>query len=35
MTFQGIVDASERTIKFYREIFDEDGRLVEIYEKYP
>ena len=30
-----IVDASERTIKFYQEIFDEDGRLIEIHEKYP
>ena len=30
-----VVDASERTIKFYQEIFDEDGRLVEIHEKYP
>ena len=30
-----VVDASERTIKFYQEIFDEDGQLVEIHEKYP
>ncbi|MCD4778614.1 MAG: hypothetical protein K8R12_06540 [Desulfobacterales bacterium] len=30
-----VVDALERTIKFYQEIFDEDGRLVEIHEKYP
>ena len=30
-----LVDALERTIKFYQEIFDEDGRLVEIHEKYP
>ncbi|MEA1899505.1 MAG: hypothetical protein U9N47_01870 [Thermodesulfobacteriota bacterium] len=29
------VDALDRTIKFYQEIFDEDGRLVEIHEKYP
>ena len=30
-----VVDASDRTVKFYQEIFDEDGRLVEIHEKYP
>jgi len=30
-----VVDALERTIKFYQEIFDEDGRLVEIHKKYP
>lgn len=29
------VDASERTLKFYQEIYDEKGRLVEIHEKYP
>ena len=29
------VDASERTIKFYQEIYDEVGRLVEVHEKYP
>ena len=29
------VDASERTMKFYQEIYDEEGRLVEIHEKYP
>jgi hypothetical protein len=29
------VDASERTIKFYQEIYDDKGRLVEIHEKYP
>ena len=29
------VDASERTIKFYQEIYDDEGRLVEIHEKYP
>ncbi len=29
------VDASERTIRFYQEIYDEKGQLVEIYEKYP
>jgi hypothetical protein len=30
-----MVDASERTIRFYQEIYDEQGRLVEIHEKYP
>lgn len=29
------VDASERTIKFYQEIYDDKDRLVEIHEKYP
>ena len=29
------VDDSERTIKFYQEIYDENGKLVEIHEKYP
>jgi hypothetical protein len=29
------VDASERTIRFYQDIFNENGRLVEIHEKYP
>jgi len=29
------VDASEQTIKFYQEIYDEKGRLVEVHEKYP
>jgi len=29
------VDASEKIIKFYQEIYDEKGRLVEIHEKYP
>ena len=29
------VDDSERTIKFYQEIYDEKGQLVEIHEKYP
>jgi hypothetical protein len=29
------VDASERTIRFYQEIYDEKGQLVEIHEKYP
>ncbi|MGQ9625691.1 MAG: hypothetical protein ACUVV0_02145 [Anaerolineae bacterium] len=29
------VDASERTVRFYQEIYDESGRLIEIHEKYP
>jgi len=29
------VDASERTVRFYQEIYDGTGRLVEIHEKYP
>ena len=29
------VDASERTLRFYQEIYNEDGRLVEIHQKYP
>ena len=29
------VDATERTKKFYKEIYDEKGQLVEIHEKYP
>ena len=29
------VDASENTLRFYQEIFDEHGALVEIHEKYP
>ena len=29
------VDDSERTIKFYQEIYDEKGQMVEIHEKYP
>jgi len=29
------VDASERTMKFYQEIYDEEGQMVEIHEKYP
>ncbi len=30
-----VVDASEQTVKFYQEIFDENDRLIEIHEKYP
>jgi hypothetical protein len=29
------VDAEEATARFYQEIYDENGRLVEIHEKYP
>jgi len=29
------VDAAEKTVRFYQEIFDGDGQLVEIHEKYP
>ena len=29
------VDAFEKTIKFYQEIYDENGRLIEIHHKYP
>ena len=29
------VDSSERTMKFYQEIYDEKGQLVEVHEKYP
>ena len=29
------VDKSELTIRFYQEIYDNNGRLVEIHEKYP
>jgi hypothetical protein len=29
------VDKSEQTIKFYQEIYDQKGNLVEIHEKFP
>ena len=29
------VDASEKTTRFYQEIYDEKNRLMEIHEKYP
>lgn len=29
------VDASERTLRFWQEVYDEHGRLVETHEKYP
>lgn len=30
-----IVDANEVTLKFYQEIFDENGKLLELHEKFP
>ena len=29
------VDAMEQTLRFYQEIYDSSGKLVEIHEKYP
>lgn len=29
------VDGQERTLRFWQEIYDEQGRLVEVHEKYP
>lgn len=29
------VDAEESTVRFYQEVFDADGRLREVHEKYP
>ena len=29
------VDAEDTTLRFWQEIFDDQGRLVEIHEKYP
>lgn len=29
------VDAEERTVRFVQEIYDSDGTLVELHEKYP
>ena len=29
------VDATEKTLKFWQEIYDENGKLVEIHVKYP
>ncbi len=29
------VDASERILRFYQEIYNEHGELVEVHEKYP
>ncbi len=29
------VDPAERTVRFWQEVFDDQGRLVEVHEKYP
>jgi len=29
------VDANEATLRFWQEIYNEEGRLVEVHEKYP
>jgi hypothetical protein len=29
------VDANEATVRFWQEIYDDQGRLVEVHEKYP
>jgi hypothetical protein len=29
------VDANEQTLKFWQEVYDDQGKLVEIHEKYP
>jgi hypothetical protein len=29
------VDADENTLRFYQQIYDGDGKLVEVHEKYP
>ena len=29
------VDANETTLRFWQEIYNEEGRLVEVHEKYP
>ena len=29
------VDADEKTLRFYQQIYDDDGKLVEVHEKYP
>ena len=29
------VDSNEVTVRFYQEVFDADGRLCEVHEKYP
>ncbi len=29
------VEATEKTVRFYQEIYDESGQLVEVHEKYP
>ena len=30
-----IVDSDDVTLEFYQEIFDEDGLLIELHEKFP
>jgi hypothetical protein len=30
-----IVDATEKTLRFYQEIFDPTGKLISLHEKYP
>lgn len=30
-----MVDSSERTVSFVQEIYDDDGKLIEIHQKYP
>ena len=30
-----LVDAEETTLRFWQEIYDEQGQLVEIHDKYP
>lgn len=30
-----IVDAMEETVKFHQEIYDENGNLIEVHEKFP
>jgi hypothetical protein len=34
-TYQKEVDAAEQTIRFWQEIFDGDGTMREIHEKFP
>ncbi len=29
------VDTDESTVRFYQEVFDDEGRLREVHEKYP
>ena len=29
------VDSTEQTVRFYQEIYDDTGKLIEIHEKYP
>jgi hypothetical protein len=32
---RGEVDANELTVRFYQEIYDDTGKLVEVHQKYP